>query len=250
MSTLPRFLEHRLDGGRADRLRLRRAPASRRNGTFSSSPSSRSRSPSRSAWRSRKWRRSRRCRKAPPALRASVARHDRPRRLRVRRGDGRSRREELERALSPRRDPRVARLGRPRLCGVLAASWPAAASSAIGRRCASALCASARHLLHDRGRRHGLVVLGNNLATVIAGFGALGFGLSLVYPLRRFRRGGARRPPRGTECRRAVARRLRGLHVRPAADRLCRRLMGLRAGLAAIVPIVALGVLLAGELER
>jgi MFS family permease len=95
-----------------------------------------------------------------------------------------------------------------------------------------------------------LVVVGGSLFAVIAGFAALGVGLSLVYPLSAT--AAARRGDRpaalnvGALSLGAFA----AFMIGPPLTGFVADEWGLRAGLATIVPVVALSALLAGELQR
>jgi MFS family permease len=95
-----------------------------------------------------------------------------------------------------------------------------------------------------------LVVIGNSLAAVIAGFAALGFGLSLVYPLSATSAAARGDRPAALNVGALSLGAFAAFMVGPPLTGFVADEWGLRAGLAAVVPIVALSALLAGELQR
>lgn len=95
-----------------------------------------------------------------------------------------------------------------------------------------------------------LVVIGNNLVTVIAGFAALGFGLALVYPLSVTAAGRRGDRPAALNVGSLSLGAFAAFMLGPLVTGFVADEWGLRAGLATVVPVVALSVLLAGELQR
>jgi MFS family permease len=95
-----------------------------------------------------------------------------------------------------------------------------------------------------------LVVVGQNLAAVIAGFAALGFGLSLVYPLSATSAAGRGDRPAALNVGALSLGAFAAFMVGPPLTGFVADSWGLRAGLATIIPVIALSVLLAGELQR
>jgi MFS family permease len=95
-----------------------------------------------------------------------------------------------------------------------------------------------------------LVVVGNSLAAVIAGFAALGFGLSLVYPLSATSAAGRGDRPAALNVGALSLGSFAAFMVGPPLTGFVADSWGLRAGLATVVPVVAMSVLLAGELRR
>jgi fucose permease len=95
-----------------------------------------------------------------------------------------------------------------------------------------------------------LIVVGNSLVAVIAGFAALGFGLSLVYPLSATSAAGRGDRPAALNVGALSLGAFAAFMIGPPLTGFVADAWGLRAGLAAIVPIVALSAILAGELRR
>lgn len=95
-----------------------------------------------------------------------------------------------------------------------------------------------------------LVVVGQNLAEVIAGFAALGFGLSLVYPLAATSAAGRGDRPAAMNVGALALGSFAAFLAGPPLTGFVADSWGLRAGLATIVPVIALSALLAGELQR
>lgn len=95
-----------------------------------------------------------------------------------------------------------------------------------------------------------LVVLGGNVVAVIAGFAALGFGLALVYPLSVTAAGRRGDRPAALNVGALSLGAFAAFMVGPPLTGFVADSFGLRAGLATVVPIVALSALLAGELRR
>jgi fucose permease len=95
-----------------------------------------------------------------------------------------------------------------------------------------------------------LVVVGTNLIAVIAGFAALGFGLSLVYPLSATSAAGRGDRPAALNVGALSLGAFAAFMVGPPLTGFVADSWGLRAGLATIVPVIALSALLAGELKR
>jgi MFS family permease len=95
-----------------------------------------------------------------------------------------------------------------------------------------------------------LVVVGNSLIAVIAGFAALGFGLALVYPLSATSAAGRGDRPAALNVGALSLGAFAAFMVGPPLTGFVADEWGLRAGLATIIPVVALSALLAGELQR
>ena len=95
-----------------------------------------------------------------------------------------------------------------------------------------------------------LIVVGNSLAAVIAGFAALGFGLSLVYPLSATAAAARGDRPAALNVGALSLGAFAAFMVGPPLTGFVADAWGLRAGLATVVPVVALSALLAGELQR
>jgi MFS family permease len=95
-----------------------------------------------------------------------------------------------------------------------------------------------------------LVVVGNSLTAVIAGFAALGFGLSLVYPLSATAAAARGDRPAALNVGALSLGAFAAFMVGPPLTGFVADSWGLRAGLATVVPVIALSVLLAGELRR
>ena len=95
-----------------------------------------------------------------------------------------------------------------------------------------------------------LIVVGQSLAAVIAGFAALGFGLSLVYPLSATAAAARGDRPAALNVGALSLGAFAAFMVGPPLTGFVADEWGLRAGLATVVPVVALSALLAGELQR
>ncbi len=95
-----------------------------------------------------------------------------------------------------------------------------------------------------------LVVVGDSLATIIAGFAALGFGLSLVYPLSASSATQRGDRPASLNMGALSLGSFAAFLVGPPLTGFVADAWGLRLGLATVIPTVALSVLLAGELRR
>jgi MFS family permease len=95
-----------------------------------------------------------------------------------------------------------------------------------------------------------LIVVGHDLWTVIAGFAALGFGLSLVYPLSVTAAGRRGDRPAALNVGSLSLGAFAAFMVGPPITGFVADSWGLRVGLATVVPVIALSVLLAGELQR
>ena len=95
-----------------------------------------------------------------------------------------------------------------------------------------------------------LVVLGNSLAVVIAGFAALGFGVSLVYPLSATAAAARGDRPAAMNVAALSLGAFAAFMIGPPLTGFVADAWGLRAGLATIIPLVALTAVLAGEVRR
>ncbi len=95
-----------------------------------------------------------------------------------------------------------------------------------------------------------LVVVGSNLAVVVTGFAALGFGMALVYPLSVTAAGLRGDRPAALNVGALSLGAFAAFMVGPPITGFVADAWGLRAGLATIVPIIALSAVLAGELQR
>ena len=95
-----------------------------------------------------------------------------------------------------------------------------------------------------------LVVLGTSLPIVIAGFAALGFGVSLVSPLSATAAAARGDRPAALNVGALSLGAFAAFMVGPPLTGFVADAWGLRAGLATIIPLVALTALLAGEVHR
>jgi MFS family permease len=95
-----------------------------------------------------------------------------------------------------------------------------------------------------------LIVIGNSLVAVIAGFAALGFGLSLVYPLSATAAAARGDRPAALNVGSLTLGAFAAFMIGPPLTGFIADSWGLRAGLATVIPAVALSALLAGELQR
>jgi len=95
-----------------------------------------------------------------------------------------------------------------------------------------------------------LVVLGNSLVAVIAGFAALGFGLAVVYPLSATAAAGRGDRPAALNMGALSLGAFAAFMLGPPITGFVADEWGLRAGLATVIPVVALSAILAGELRR
>jgi MFS family permease len=95
-----------------------------------------------------------------------------------------------------------------------------------------------------------LVVLGNNLIFVIAGFAALGFGLAVVYPLSATAAAGRGDRPAALNMGALSLGAFAAFMLGPPLTGFVADEWGLRAGLATVIPVVLLSALLAGEVRR
>ena len=95
-----------------------------------------------------------------------------------------------------------------------------------------------------------LIVFGNSFVGVIAGFAALGFGLALVYPLSATSAAGRGDRPAALNVGALSLGAFAAFMIGPPITGFVADEWGLRAGLATVIPVIALSVLLAGELQR
>jgi predicted MFS family arabinose efflux permease len=95
-----------------------------------------------------------------------------------------------------------------------------------------------------------LIVLGNSLVAGIAGFAALGFGLAVVYPLSATAAAGRGDRPAALNMGALSLGAFAAFMLGPPLTGFVADEWGLRAGLATVIPVVALSAILAGELRR